>query len=160
MRGKANRLPPRLANLCARNFITSAKANMARGRRNRRLPSACRKRGARESNCRRHAAENPLIACAVRPGAIMKRGNMAEMATFRGGGRARHSGRCGAKATRRLRRARFRARHMPPRSAGLLQNDPSPRAKRFAPKGPLACQRPDAKPRGPECRVKCHDTKT
>ena len=37
--GKANRLPPRQANLCARKWNTSAKANMVPARRNKRLPS-------------------------------------------------------------------------------------------------------------------------
>src|SRR5215469_8762259 len=52
-RNRESRLAPRLANLYAKKCITFGKEDMVRRRLNKRLPLACRKRGAPASNCRR-----------------------------------------------------------------------------------------------------------
>ncbi len=57
-----NRLPPRPANMCARNSIISAKANTERSPLGRPLPSGFPKPGAPECGCRprRRARHRPL----------------------------------------------------------------------------------------------------
>jgi hypothetical protein len=96
-REKANRLPHKPANLSAKKWNTSAKRNMARVRRSRPLPLACRKRGVPAWNCPHRGAvrnERKDRLDAISPGAgAAQNGHRARV-------RARRHARCAAKAVR------------------------------------------------------------
>ena len=92
---KANRHPPKPANLSAKKWNTSAKGSMARVRRSRPLRLACRRRGGPAWNCpHRDAVGNERKD---KPGAISSRADAAENGP-RLRVRARPYARCAGKA--------------------------------------------------------------
>jgi len=95
---KANRPRHRRANLSAKKWNTSAKANMARVRQNRPSRLACRRHGAPGWTCRRQSVAEK--GRKNRPNAILPKAGGERKNGHRARVRARQNGRCVGKAAR------------------------------------------------------------
>lgn len=109
----ANRRPRRQESLSGKRFIMCARESMARGRSSKRLPSACRKPGARECGCLR------------RSGVPLRFGGRRREIWREGGRRERlpkvvperRWGRCGGRGTTQLPPGNWRRKRGPARAA-------------------------------------------
>lgn len=162
MRARGNRLPLRPANLYGKNFITSGRENMARVRRNKPSPSACPKRGARESSCGRLPLANLPRKFDGRRSVIIRRAGTRGTVTFRAGGPGRFSEPCSGKDTKRRRPAPSPARPAPRPAAEVPPTAPARPKKPSAPKVAAVYPPPGAKRPGPEGHdnCNCYDSKT
>lgn len=132
MRARGNLLQRRPANSCARNSITFGKANTGRGRRSRRLPLACPRRGARESSCGRRRAGKPRTACAGRLAGTLSAGATAMVTSSPAADPARSPARFSTRGGTRPRDGRFPGRLTRRRGGGRRLNA---RSRRIGPCG-------------------------
>jgi len=150
---------PRLESSCTRRSTTFVRGNMARGRRNRRSPSAFRRRGGRGCRSNHLGAGASRRGPNGRPRSLTKRGRGARRrGLLRRGADPRWSARSNARAGKRLRRRRWPGRRAAPPLAGPApsargqQSGRSPRRDRGAARLRPGAPPPRASARAPPDR--------
>jgi hypothetical protein len=145
---RASRRRPRPESSCVTRSIKFAAANMARDRPNRPSPSACRKRGAPVSTCRRQSAAKPPSAPAKARNMPTRRGRAGAKPSDAHAWHGRSAKRSSGSRGQRFRAKHYRGKGMLLRLAVLRRNAQRRRAKPCGLKASRGVRLRQRRPRG------------